>query len=525
MPHPLKDISLPYYAKYTKVETSEGININVLQAKDPTVTSDQPLMLFIHGFPESGLLSWHKQIPYFSNLGYNVIAPDLRGYNDSSKPSDPLRRKYAAQGAHVEDMAAILKHFLKNGTKATVVGHDFGGIIAWSVAGNFPDLVESLVILSAPKRSIKLSASELWQTLQPLRSWYAYYFQLPYLPERRVMSGDSEFFLSFTGLKELARQGHIGRPILDRYKQLFQTSISTMINIYRSSFAQSFIPNILSTIDPNKKSQAPTLVLVPKKDPFIHHLVLQKSFNHGIDEKVFGKSRIEYFENATHWINKEEPDRVNESILTFLKDSGATLSSVVRSKLTSEREELQKQKEKQEEKIKNEPKMTPEELIIARTEEAARIKLEQEEAKKHAEELRMLKEREEAAQIEAEHIKSKKIAEEKERQEQRRIDLENAVKQHEKLAAQSAQEQLATVEQDRQFEHAQSEMDKKILLEVADQDVRPVPTIDDDQFEKKILSESKNAETIVSHQIDAENERERKDFEVLNQVLTKNDDQ
>jgi len=467
MLHPLKDVSLPYYAKYSKVDTADGITINVLQAQDPTITVDQPLMLFIHGFPESGLLSWHNQIGYFSNLGYNVIAPDLRGVNDSSKPSDPFRHKYSAFGDHTGDMVALLKHFLKNGTKATVVGHDWGGIISWALAGNYPDLIESLIILNAPHSGVRYTYSEWWESRQLFKSWYKFYFQLPYLPEHRALRGDSEFFLSFAGMNDLARQGHIGRPILDRYKQLFQSSISTSLNIYRSTFLSNilrkFIPNSFLSINKSAKSQVPTLVIAGKQDKYIHHLLFQKSFEQGIDQKVAPKSRIEYFDDATHWIHKEEPERVNESILNFLKSSGATLTHSIKTQIHSEQEKQQKQKLEQEERKKQESQMTPEELIIFRTEEAARKKLEQEEAKKHVEELKKLKEREEAAQIEAEHIKSKKLAEEKEKEEQRKLDLENTIKEHDDLVLKAAQEQLTVLEQERQAEHAQELLTRRFF--------------------------------------------------------------
>src|SRR5574340_319434 len=134
---------------------------------------DGPLVLLLHGFPELSR-SWRHQLPALAAAGYRAVAPDLRGYggSDQGGPYD--------LGTLAADAAGMVTALGRE--RATVVGHDWGGAVAWAVAGRRPEVVERLVVLNCPPASVL--ARELRRNPRQLRrSAYMLLFQLPWLPE------------------------------------------------------------------------------------------------------------------------------------------------------------------------------------------------------------------------------------------------------------------------------------------------------------------------------------------------------
>ena len=150
---------------------------------------DGPLVVLLHGFPEFWY-GWRQQIAPLAAAGFRVVAPDLRGYNLSSKPDG-----VAAYGA--DKLAADVRGLIqeRGAESALVVGHDWGGTVAWTLAMNHPEVVDRLAILNAAHPR-KLNEG-LRNPSQLRRSWYFFYFQLPDLPERHVQADDWEFFQDF----------------------------------------------------------------------------------------------------------------------------------------------------------------------------------------------------------------------------------------------------------------------------------------------------------------------------------------
>src|SRR3954470_24182831 len=140
-----------------------------------------PLVVLLHGFPEFWF-GWRLQIAPLVAAGFRVVAPDLRGYNLSSKPT--------GLDAYTADrLAADIRGLIRErgAESALVVGHDWGGTIAWTMAMNHPEVVDRLAILDAahPRRF----QQALLNPRQALRTWYLFYFALPGLPERHVRAG------------------------------------------------------------------------------------------------------------------------------------------------------------------------------------------------------------------------------------------------------------------------------------------------------------------------------------------------
>src|SRR5450432_3257830 len=101
-----------------------------------------PLVVLLHGFPEFWY-SWRKQIPFLAELGFEVVAPDLRGYNESDKP----RTGYDVQTL-LRDIVGLIRGLGRE--KAIIVGHDWGGALAWAFALEYPQMTDRLIVLNAP---------------------------------------------------------------------------------------------------------------------------------------------------------------------------------------------------------------------------------------------------------------------------------------------------------------------------------------------------------------------------------------
>ena len=146
------------------------MRLSVLEAGDP---AGEPVVL-LHGFPELSH-SWRHQLPALAEAGYHAVAPDLRGYGASDRPT--AVEAYAAK-ALVGDVAGLIRAL--GHESAHVVGHDWGGSLAWGLAGNAPGTVRSLTILNAPqgpvsarlRRDGALTAALNWyRANMPPSSW------------------------------------------------------------------------------------------------------------------------------------------------------------------------------------------------------------------------------------------------------------------------------------------------------------------------------------------------------------------
>lgn len=138
--------------------------------------SDGPLVLLLHGFPELNV-SWRAQIPALAAQGYRVVAPNQRGYAGSVSTGSYATADLAA------DVVAMMDAL--GARRAVVVGHDWGGAVAWTVAGLYPQRVSALVAMNCPPPTV-LARHLLRSPAQLRKSWYMLFFQLPVLPERFV---------------------------------------------------------------------------------------------------------------------------------------------------------------------------------------------------------------------------------------------------------------------------------------------------------------------------------------------------
>lgn len=263
---------------------------------------DGPLVALLHGFPEFWF-SWRFQIPALVAAGFRVVAPDMRGYNLSSRPS-----KVAAYD--IDRLAADVRDLIRErgAERALVAGHDWGAAAAWVTAMNHPEVVERLAILNAPHPRRMLHG--LRRPRQLARSWYMLFFQLPGLPELAMRAGN---WWSWRRLFETeARPGAFTPQDIERYVEAWsQPGAPTgMVNYYRAALRQT-PGRAAARIRP---VEAPTLVIWGQRD---RHLGAELAEPERAD--VPNLERVVRLPEASHWVHQDEPERVSELLVDFFR--------------------------------------------------------------------------------------------------------------------------------------------------------------------------------------------------------------
>ena len=264
-------------------------------------------MLMLHGFPEFWY-SWRHQIPEFAQ-DYKVVAVDLRGYNDSDKP--------AAQSAYViAEFVADIKGVIEGlgYQQCVLVGHDWGGVIAWNFAYAHPEMLKQLVILNAPPPA--LSLQKIFRSQQWLRSWYIFLFQIPALPEFLIQLGDYKVLeMAFSGMA--IRKGAFTEEDINIYKDALAKRgvLTAALNYYRNVFQQGLTKQDWGMLN------VPTLMIWGEED-----IALDKELTYGID-KYIHDFQIRYIPNCSHWVQQEQPELVKQYIREFLVAKVATSST------------------------------------------------------------------------------------------------------------------------------------------------------------------------------------------------------
>jgi len=257
-----------------------------------------PLMLFLHGFPEFWY-SWRHQIPVFAQQ-YRVVAPDLRGYNDSDKPE--ALSAYTVSEL-VQDVHGVITGLGYD--RAILVGHDWGGAIAWNMAYAYPALIERLIVLNMPHPAQFIAG--LGNPQQLLRSSYIFLFQLPLLPELLLQWDDYRAI-------ERAFRGMAVNPSvftdadIEAYKNAFaKPGVATAaLNYYRNLGQPLLGDRQWPVLD------IPTLMIWGEQDT-----ALGKELTYGTEQYV-RHLQIRYIPDTSHWVQQEKPDLVNQFMQEFL---------------------------------------------------------------------------------------------------------------------------------------------------------------------------------------------------------------
>ena len=257
-----------------------------------------PLVVLLHGFPEFWY-GWRRQIPALAEAGFRVVAPDMRGYNLSEKPSGIS--SYAI-GKLVDDVAGLLRHL--GAERAHLAGHDWGGVVAWWTAMLKPERVDRLVIANAPHP--RVFARELRGPRQLFRSAYAFFFQLPLLPEaafrRRGYALVERIFE-----RDPRRPGAFTDEDVQRYRAAMSRpgALPAMLHYYRA---------LQRTRRPRARTiPHPTLVIWGEQDR-----ALNVENTVGL-ERYVPNVRVERIPDASHWVLSDAPERVSALMVEFLR--------------------------------------------------------------------------------------------------------------------------------------------------------------------------------------------------------------
>ena len=284
---------MPDNFEHTTIKTN-GIYLHVVQAGP----QDGPLVILLHGFPEFWY-GWQKQMAFLAQAGYRVLVPDQRGYNLSDKP-----RGFAAYTINElsADVIGLLDATKRE--KCYLVGHDWGANVAWWTAIRHPERVEKLVIINVPHPTV------FQQTLrknlgQLRRSWYVFFFQIPWLPEKLLSR--QNWRVALRSLVNTSRPGTFSEGDQEKYRAAWSQpyAMTAMINWYRAVVRKP------PKKPANMRVRVPTLVIWGKGDKFLVSAMAQPSAD------MCDAGRVEFFPHGTHWVQHEEPDRVNKLLTDF----------------------------------------------------------------------------------------------------------------------------------------------------------------------------------------------------------------
>lgn len=251
-------------------------------------------IILLHGFPEFWL-SWEKEIEILSNNGFRVIVPDLRGFNRSDKPKEVSQ--YTSD-IMAKDIVELIKEL--GYEKVALGGHDMGGWISWTLLTYYPELFSKAIILNCPHPKayfayVRTSISQM------MKSWYAFFFRMPFIPE--IILTATNFFPYTSNLsKKLSKKKKLF--YLEAYKK--EGAVSANLNFYRCIIKGHLVNDTSTT-----RVKVPVKLLWGLKDRYLNKDLIKESL------KYCNNGSVRCFPNSSHWIPIEEPEEVSKEIINF----------------------------------------------------------------------------------------------------------------------------------------------------------------------------------------------------------------
>ena len=278
--------------------SSEG----VLADGSEEVDRDVPLVVFLHGFPEHWW-SWRHQLRAFADAGLWAVAPDLRGFNESDKPAG-----VASYGAELlaDDVAGLIRALGRE--TAIVVGHDWGGLVAWMFAQRHPRMLSRLAILNIPHPSRMIRG--LLRPVQLRRSWYVLFFQLPAgIPERAIARND------WARLRETFAADGLTKEEADVYVDAIRVpgAVTAGMSYYRSALRRL----VTGRTPRPQRIECPVLVIWGDQDRHLGKEMAEPP------ARFVPNARVEHIPEASHWVQNAAPEKVNALLLAFARQAAA----------------------------------------------------------------------------------------------------------------------------------------------------------------------------------------------------------
>jgi pimeloyl-ACP methyl ester carboxylesterase len=291
----LRQLNVAAEARYVAVN---GLELHTIVAGP----LDGPLVILLHGFPECWY-TWRKQVKPLVEAGYRVVVPDQRGYNLSDKPQGVHNYRVDALAS---DIVELIRSFGRE--SAIVVGHDWGGMVAWQLAMQHPDVVEKLIVLNAPHPAAYLREIRS-NPAQQRKSWFIGFFQLPIVPEITLGFDPIESARLFFRKSAINQEAFSSFDIHVMATAIAQPdALTNMLNWYRAPVRER---SGLSDLRPIER---PTLLIWAEDD-----IALGRSLTYGLEQWI-SDLRVHYIPHCGHWVQNEAPGEVNEQLLAFLRE-------------------------------------------------------------------------------------------------------------------------------------------------------------------------------------------------------------
>jgi len=258
-----------------------------------------PLVILLHGFPDFWY-GWRKQIPALSRK-YRVVAPDMRGYNVSEKPKrlDDYRLNLLA-----DDIGELIRSF--GAEQALVAGHDWGGAVAWALAARYPEMIAKVAVLNAPHPAEMRRALRTLDWRQLRKSYYAFLFQLPRIPEW-VIGRNLEGF--FRHIFQRTSGEADAKAVIEKYVEAYSQAgaLTAALNYYR---AAARYPDDLE-LSAARRIAVPALMIWGEQDKVLGKALARRSSDYCEDLETI------YDPTSGHWVQIENPGFVNATLLEF----------------------------------------------------------------------------------------------------------------------------------------------------------------------------------------------------------------
>jgi pimeloyl-ACP methyl ester carboxylesterase len=278
--------------------TSRTIEANGLRFAIDECGEGPDVALCLHGFPESRK-SWRHQLPALAAQGWRAVAPDLRGYGDSSRPEG----KAAYHIDHLVADVGVMFEAL-GARRRLLIAHDWGAIIAWMVAMRRTVALDGLIIMNVPHPAVFKRTLGSWA--QKKKSWYVAFFQLPWLPEAMLGARHAEGIgRAFTD--SAVHKERFGPEIIAHYRDNAARpgALTAMVNYYRANF-----PGVLN--EPVQVIGVPTLMIWGEQDVAID---IANTEGYGPLVTDFELVRLA---DASHWVQQDCPREVNAAVVDWL---------------------------------------------------------------------------------------------------------------------------------------------------------------------------------------------------------------
>lgn len=284
------------------------INANGLSFEIDQAGSGERFALLLHGFPESKH-SWRHQLPALAAQGFTAWAPNLRGYGRTSRPAE--RAAYVLEHL-LDDVAGLIAaaRAERRFREIVLIGHDWGGIIAWAYAIRNVTPLDKLIVLNAPHPALYRKTVRAGK--QALRSWYIGFFQLPWIPEALLGARHAEAIARLFQPLAANKSAFTSEDIaVFREGALEPHALTAMLNYYRairkSRAMRQVSASYVLPID------VPTLLLWGERD-----IALGKETTYGT-ENYARHLTVRYLPRASHWVQQDAPEIVNAMMAAFLE--------------------------------------------------------------------------------------------------------------------------------------------------------------------------------------------------------------